>query len=195
MFARSATLAVALVLLGAGTAHAQVESGPWTPHSPSFTEAERGCGQIDGLRFTLTCDNPNPYQRAERWYSSYTDGTRQFEGTFRITSMVGTRVSLKQTFRSGQGAYFMLAVEKGGRMYIVHGGQTVGSGAVVGTRVRVNTVHQTGKEHRTYINGSLKHTVASPGHDRYHDKFGAYATASGKGPISVEWSGIKFWRK
>jgi hypothetical protein len=184
------------LLVSAPAAHADpVEGGGWTAYSPSYTEAERGCGQIDGLTFRLTCNNPNPYQRAERWYTSYRDGTRQFEGSFRITSMGGSRISLKQTFRNEpHGAYFMLAVERGGRLYSVHGGTTVGTGATIGATVRVNTVHQTGHSHRLYINGSLKHTAPSPG-GRYHDKFGAYATASGQGPITVVWSGIRFWRK
>jgi hypothetical protein len=172
-----------------------VEGGGWTSYSPSYVEAERGCGQIDGLRFRLTCNNPNPYQRAERWYTAYRDGTRQFEGSFRIISMTGNRISLKQTFRNDHGAYFMLAVERSGRLYSVNGGVTVGSGATVGVTVRVNTVHETGRSHRLYINGSLRHTAASPGNDRYHDKFGAYATASGQGPITVVWNGIRFWRK
>ena len=49
-------------------------------------------------------------------------------------------------------------------------------------------------EHRTYINGSRKHTVEQR-HGDFYDKFGAYRTGSGAGPISVVWSGIRFWRK
>lgn len=127
---------------------------------------------------------------------TYTGGTRQFEGSFRITSMGGSRISLKQTFRDAPsaGPYFMLAVERGGRLYAIHGGDTLGSGATVGTSVRVNTVHQVGSTHKVYINGSLKQTVSSSG-GSYYDKFGAYRTASGAGPVKVTWSGIKFWRK
>ncbi|WP_244190374.1 hypothetical protein [Streptomyces caeruleatus] len=64
----------------------------------------------------------------------------------------------------------------------------------VGATVRVNTVHQVGAEHRTYINGSLKHTYASPG-GSFYDKFGAYRTDSGGGQATVEWSNVRFWRK
>jgi hypothetical protein len=49
-------------------------------------------------------------------------------------------------------ATVMLAVERGGGLYVV-GGPGIASGA------------------------------------------GAYATASGAGPVTVEWSGIRFWRK
>src|SRR3712207_1246394 len=155
-------------------ARADVEPGGWTSHSPSFTEAERGCGQINGLTFRIPCTSTSGYQRAERWYATYNSGTRQFEGYFRIISMGGSRISLKQTFNNPSSAYFMLAVEKGGRLYAV-GGSTIASGATVGTRVRVNTVHQVGREPRTYINGTRRHTMGSPS-GRFHDKFGAYRT-------------------
>lgn len=188
-----------LVLIGTGLAapgaHAQVESGPWTAYTPSHTEQARGCGQINGLTFTLTCSTASGDQRAERRYATYSNGIRQFEGHFRISSLAGTRISLKQTFHeSAPGPFFMLAVERGGRLYAVHGGTTVATGATVGTSVRVNTVHQIGGSHRTYVNGSLRHTYASPG-GSFYDKFGAYRTSSGQGPATVVWSGIKFWRK
>ncbi|WP_158882699.1 hypothetical protein [Amycolatopsis anabasis] len=185
--------AVAATLATATPARAEVEPGGWTPYSPAFSVQERGCGQVDDLTFKLTCSTASGDQRAERRYATYSGGTRQFEGYFRITSMGGTRISLKQTFKT-TGPYFMLAVERGGRLYAVHGGDTIAGGATVGTNVRVNTVHQVGGSHRTYINGSLKHTVSSPGGD-FYDKFGAYRTASGNGPVTVTWSGIKFWRK
>ncbi|MFI6306104.1 hypothetical protein ACIBCH_29855 [Amycolatopsis thailandensis] len=191
---------VAAAVLGlvaaAMPANAQVGTGPWTAENPSFNVQERGCGNVDGLNFELTCSTGSGDQRAERRYVTYTGGTRQFEGSFRITSMAGTRISLKQTFRDAPtaGPYFMLAVERGGRLYAVHGGETLGSGATVGTSVRVNTVHQVGSTHKVYINGSLKQTVSSSS-GSYYDKFGSYRTASGAGPVKVTWSGIKFWRK
>ncbi len=88
----------------------------------------------------------------------------------------------------------MLAVERGGRLYAVHGGTTIATGATVGTTVRVNTVHDVGSQHRTYINGSQRHSYDSGSGSFYH-KFGAYRTNSGAGPISVVWSGIRFWRR
>ncbi len=178
------------------TADAQVGTGPWTPDSPGYTEQERGCGQLSGLTFQLTCSTGSGDQRAERRYTTYTGGTHQFEGSFKITGMSGTRISLKQTFRDGSnaGPYFLLAVEKGGRMYAVEGGATLGSGATVGTSVRVNTINQVGSSHKVYLNGSLKQTIASAS-GSYYDKFGSYRTSSGAGPITVQWSGVKFWHK
>ncbi|MDS0138870.1 MULTISPECIES: hypothetical protein [unclassified Amycolatopsis] len=190
-----AAAALGLTLL-TPVADGQVGTGPWTADSPGYSEQERGCGQISGLTFQLTCSTGSGDQRAERRYTTYTGGTHQFEGSFKITSMSGSRISLKQTFRDGSnaGPYFMLAVEKGGRMYAVEGGATLGSGATVGTSVRVNTINQVGSSHKVYLNGSLKQTISSPG-GSYYDKFGSYRTASGAGPITVQWSGVKFWRK
>jgi hypothetical protein len=181
------------LLLAAPSAHAEVGPGPWTSYSPGFKVQERGCGDVNNLTFKLTCSTGSGDQRAERRYDTYSSGTRQFEGYFRITSMGGSRISLKQTFKT-TGPYFLLAVERGGRLYAVHGGNTIATGATVGTTVRVNTIHQVGKNHQTYINGSLKHTVSSSS-GSFYDKFGAYRTASGKGPVTVEWSDIRFWRK
>jgi hypothetical protein len=180
------------LVLAAPTATAQVEGGTWRSWSPGFQVQQRGCGTVNNLTFTLSCSTASGDQRAERRYDTYSGGTRQFEGSFRITSMGGSRISLKQTFRSD--AYFMLAVERGGRLYAVHGGTTLATGATVGATVRVNTVHQVGSEHRTYINGSLKHTVSSPG-GSFYDKFGAYRTDSGAGPVTVVWSGVRFWQR
>ncbi|MEV4314148.1 hypothetical protein [Actinocrispum sp. NPDC049592] len=193
MWNKLGVVVVAGVFAGSGVAQAQVEPGNWIEYSPSFTVQQRGCGKVDGMTFTLTCSTGSGDQRAERRYATYSGGTRQFEGSFRITSLAGSRISLKQTFKV-TGPFFLLAVERGGRMYAVHGGDTIASGATVGTTVRVNTVHVVGSKHRTYINGSLKHTVDSPSGD-FYDKFGAYRTASGQGPATVVWSNIHFWRK
>jgi hypothetical protein len=182
--------------LTAGTALAQVGTGPWTSHSPSFSVQERGCGDVADLTFRLTCSTASGDQRAERRYATYTSGTRQFQGSFRISSLGGTRISLKQTFRHNSGAGFMLAVERGGRLYRV-GGETIASGATVGTTVRVNTVHNVGsRNHQCYINGSQRHSYSlSANTDGFYDKLGAYRTSSGNGPATVVWSGIRFWRK
>jgi hypothetical protein len=182
-----------LVALAVPKAFAQVEPGGWTAYSPSFKVQQVGCGKVNGLTFQLTCSSGSGQQRAERRYATYSGGTRQFEGFFRISSMGGSRISLKQTFKT-TGPFFLLAVERGGRLYSVHGGNTIATGATVGTTVRVNTVHVVGKTLRVYINGSLRYTVASPG-GSFYDKFGAYRTASGQGPITVEWSNVQFWQK
>jgi hypothetical protein len=185
------------VALMAGTASAQVGAGPWTSHSPSFSVQERGCGDVADLTFRLTCSTGSGDQRAERRYATYKSGIRQFEGSFRVVSLSGTRISLKQTFRDKSGAGFMLAVERGGRLYRV-GGETIASGAApVGTTVRVNTIHNVGsRNHQCYINGSMRHSYSlAENADGYYDKLGAYRTSSGQGPANVAWSAIRFWRR
>lgn len=179
------------LLLLAPSASAEVEPGGWTSYSPTFSVQERGCGDVNNLTFKLTCSTGSGDQRAERRYATYSSGSRQFEGYFKITSMAGSRISLKQTF--GSGPFFMLAVERGGRLYRV-GGDTIATGATVGTTVRVNTVHVVGSAHRTYINGSQRHSMSSPS-GSFYDKFGSYRTNSGAGPITVQWSDVRFWRK
>jgi hypothetical protein len=191
----SRMMVVVGLVLAAQSGWAQVSTGPWTSYSPSFSVQERGCGDVNNLTFTLTCSTQND-ERAERRYVTHGSGTWQFEGSFRITSLSGTRISLKQTFKDepSAGPYWMMAVENGGRLYAVHGGATIATGATVGTTVRLNTVHKVGTDHRAYINGSHKHTYASPT-GNFYDKFGFYRTSSGQGPGTVVWSGIKFWRK
>ena len=181
-----------------GAAFAQVDGTSWTEYSPSFNVQQRGCGVVNGLVFTLTCSDTSNDNRAERRYVTYSgSAARQFEGFFRITSMGGSRISLKQTFKDAPtaGPDFMMAVESGGRLYAVHGGaQIAASGtATVGTTVRVNTIHRIGNNHRVFINGSLRLTVGDEGGSGYYDKFGFYRTASGRGPGSVTWSDVRFF--
>ncbi|MER6917379.1 hypothetical protein ABT354_37545 [Streptomyces sp. NPDC000594] len=196
-----ATAAVCGLVLGASPAAAEVEPGGWTQVLPLPTPnlQERGCGVITANVFELTCSTNSGDQRAEYRYPTYTNGTHQFEGRFRVESIGGSRISLKQTFRESPnaGSFFLLSVENGGRLYSVHGGDTVAptGTAAVGTTVRVNTVHQVGVAHRTYINGSLAHTDTTSVPGSYYDKLGAYRTASGQGPVKVTWGGVKMWTK
>jgi hypothetical protein len=190
----AAALLVAGGLAVSTSAEASVGTGPWTVINPSFNTQQKGCGSVSGLTFKLTCSSSSGEQRAERRYATYSSGTRQFEGYFKINSMSGTRISLKQTFNEDDGPYFLLAVERGGRLYSVEGGATIASGATVGTTVRVNTIHTVGSNLKVYINGSLKKTISSSS-GNFYDKFGAYRTASGAGPISVTWSNVTFYRK
>ncbi|AHH99282.1 hypothetical protein [Kutzneria albida] len=186
-----------------------VESGNWTEDSPSYDVQTCQGGKVNGLTFSLpsasafdACGNGAP--RAERRYrnysgggTNYSSGVRQFGGTFTISSMGGNRISLKQTFNGDDGPYFMLAVEKTGRLYSVEGGGTINSGiAKVGTAVRVNTVHDV-QAHtlRVYINGSLAYTDNNAPGGAFYDKIGAYKTSSGSGSITVNWSDVHFWRK
>jgi hypothetical protein len=193
---KKARVLVALsVALTAGTASAQVGTG-WTAYAPSFSVQERGCGDVANLTFRLTCSTGSGDQRAERRYATYTSGVRQFEGSFRVASLGGTRISLKQTFRHQSGAGFMLAVERGGRLYRV-GGDSIGASAPVGATVRVNTIHNVGsRNHECYINGSRRHSYSLAANGAgFYDKLGAYRTSSGQGPANVVWSGIRFWRR
>lgn len=195
-FATPYALVIAVAALGAFAprAQAQVEPGNWTPYSPTFVVQERGCGQVSNLTFTLTCTDNVEEHRAERRYATYTTGTSQFEGYVKLVSLGGTRVNIKQTFSETQpGPIFGLAVERGGRVYVV-GGTTVGSGFVVGSTMRVNTINEIGKTHRLYLNGSLVHTRDSAV-GRYYDKLGTYRTRSGNGPITVTWSNLRFWKR
>jgi len=190
-----AALAAAITLATAApAAAAPLETGPWTAYSPSYNVQQVGCGVASGLNFRLTCSTASGEQRAERRYVTYSTGVRQFEGYFRINSMPGSRISLKQTF-GPSGPFFMLAVERGGRLYAVEGGATLATGATVGTTVRVNTVHNTNNgAHRVYINGSNRQSITGA-RGGYYDKFGSYRTASGAGPIDVTWSAVSFWQK
>lgn len=183
------------LLLGfAAPAFADVQPLAWTSYSPSFKVQQEGCGNVNGLTFSLSCSKSGSgYDRAERRYVTYNSGQRKFEGSFRITSMGGSRISLKQTFHDSVGPFFLLAVENGGRLYSVEGGATVASGATVGTTVKVDTIHIMGNQLQVYINGTKKLTVSAPSSGGYYDKLGAYRTASGTGPINVVWSGIQFW--
>ncbi|WP_279580988.1 hypothetical protein [Fodinicola feengrottensis] len=161
-------------------------------YSPSYTVQQQGCGTVSGLTFHLSCTSTSGYDRAERRYVDYSSGQRRFQGSFRITSMGGSRISLKQTFHDDVGPFFLLAVENGGRLYSVEGGATVASGATVGTTVAVQTIHTVGSKLQVYINGSLKFTESAPDGGNYYDKVGAYRTSSGSGPITVVWSNLAF---
>jgi hypothetical protein len=184
-----------VTMMVAPAAAAQTPAATWVEYSPSFKVQQEGCGKVSDLTFQLTCSKSgSSHDRAERRYVDYTSGAHKFEGTFKITSQGGSRISLKQTFHGTQGPYFLLAVENGGRLYSVENQKTIATGATIGTPVTVDTVHTAGKTIQVYINGALKYTESSPG-GTFYDKFGAYRTASGKGPITVQWSDIHFWHQ
>ncbi|MCE7002693.1 hypothetical protein LWC34_07590 [Kibdelosporangium philippinense] len=183
------------LVLSAPAANAQVETGPWSSYSPGFSVQQQGCGTVSGLTFSLSCTSTSGVQRAERRYDTYCGGVRQFQGTFRINSMTGDRLSLKQTFGPSD-ADFMLAVDSGRRLYSVrNGGATISPAGTApnGRSVTVNTVHS-GSTHRIYINGSQRLSYAGLSGCHY-DKFGAYRTDSGRGAISVTWSNVRFWQR
>jgi hypothetical protein len=182
--------AAAAVVLSSVGAYAQVGSG-WTSTSVSFTTQQAGCGSISGGTFRLSCSSSSGEQRAERRYQTLSSGQRQFQGTVRVTSLGGDRISIAQCF--GSGPHSILAYKKPGTLYQVQGGATLGS-LTLGASMRVNTIIQNSPSRaQIYLNGSLKNTVNNSG--PWYNKLGAYRTASGRGPVTVEWSGIQFWRK
>jgi len=184
-----------LVLPSTPMASAKTSAGSWIPYSPSFTVQQEGCGKVSGLTFQLTCSTPghgSGYQRAERRYATYA-GNHKFQGTFTISSLSGDRISLKQTF--GSGPYFLLAVAHDGSLYSVEGGKTVAPAgtALPGKPITVTTI-QVGSTFELDINGTRALTQSSPG-GSFYDKIGTYATASGHGPITVQWSNLQFWHQ
>jgi hypothetical protein len=175
---------------------AQVATGPWTQYSPSYSVQQKGCGVVSGSTFSLNCSDTSGEQRAERRYSNYSSKTRQFEGYLKVSSLGGSRICVKQTFKNNPGGpWFLLAVEHGGRLYNVEGGETIGS-TCIGCSTRVNTVHYLGSAKVVvYLNGSQKFTLYGGEGSEWYDKFGAYRTASGYGPATVNWSSVRFWYK
>ena len=168
-------------------------TGNWIAYNPSFVVQQQGCGKVSGLTFQLTCSTTGGgFQRAERRYATYT-GAHKFQGTFKITSLAGDRISLKQTF--GSGPYFLLAVSHDGSLYSVEGGKPVAPAgtALPGKSVTVTTI-QTGSTFEVDINGTKALTQSSPG-GSFYDKVGSYATSTGHGPITVVWSNLQFWHQ
>jgi hypothetical protein len=182
--------AAATLVLSSVVAHAQVGSG-WTSTSVSFTTQQVGCGSISGGTFRLTCSSASGEQRAERRYQTLSSGQRQFQGTVRVTSLDGDRIAIAQCF--GSGPHSILAYRKPGTLYQVQGGSVLGS-LTLGSSMRVNTIIQNSPSMaQIYLNGSLRNTVNNSG--PWYNKLGAYRTSSGRGPVTVVWSGIQFWRK
>lgn len=191
--AAATVLGLSLAVAPAVSAAPAAPGITWIQYNPSYTVQQEGCGSVSGSTFTLSCSNSGSgYDRAERRYVDYSSGSHRFNGTFKITSMGGSRISLKQTFHDNVGPYFLLAVESGGRLYSVEGGATIASGATVGTSVNVETIQTVGSQEQVYINGSLDYTTSSPS-GSFYDKVGAYRTASGNGPITVQWSNLAFY--
>ncbi|KAJ6440156.1 C6 zinc finger domain-containing protein [Purpureocillium lavendulum] len=198
---------VALSAAAVGLAGTPVESGNWVEDKPSYSSQSCAGGSVNGLTFTIPkspngdtsgsgCSNG--HLRAERRYKDdYTSGVRQFGGTFKINSMSGTRISIKQTFNGDAGPYFIMAVEQGGRLYSVEGGATIATGvATVGASVSINTVHNA-DNHRfsVYVNGKEAFRDDNAPGGSFYDKIGAYTTNSGTGDMSITWSDVQFWHR
>ncbi len=183
-----------------------VGGGTWHKVSPGYSIQECAGGNVNGNNYILptkpngSTSGPgcsNGHLRAERRYSNdYSSGVHQFAGKFKINSLGGDRVSLKQTFNGAAGPYFMMAVDKSGRLYSVRSGATIATGvAKVGATVQLHTVHDVGARKMTvYVNGKSVYTTDSPG-GSFYDKYGAYTTDSGSGPADVTWSDVAFWTR
>ncbi|KAL4726668.1 hypothetical protein ACLX1H_005556 [Fusarium chlamydosporum] len=125
----------------------------------------------------------------------YTTGVHQFTGKFTIESFKGDRISLKQTI-GNKGAWFMLAADHNGNLYVVGGRGLIAEGvAKVGATVTANTIHDADKgSYKVYINGEQRYSTTSP-RDIWGDKYGAYATVRGSGPITVRWTDVEFYTR
>ncbi|CEJ81152.1 hypothetical protein VHEMI01297 [[Torrubiella] hemipterigena] len=205
MVARSLFLSLATAAVGV-LAVDPVGNGPWTSVNPSFNVQRCGGGTATDTEFQLpaapdgSTDGPgcsNGHLRAERRYKNdYDSGVHQFGGQFVINSFGGNKVALKQTFNGGSGSpYFIMAVKNDGSLYSVEGGKTIASGvAGVGQTVTINTVHDTANNlYQVYVNGQLSYTDNGAPDGNFYDKYGAYTTNSGTGPIDVTWTNVQFW--
>jgi hypothetical protein len=197
-----------LLVIAAATftlAGSPVGSGSWTEVSPSFNVQQCAGGKVSSNTFTLPkspngstsgsgCSNG--HLRAERRYTNdYSSGVHQFGGEFKITSLTGDRIALKQTFNGDAGPYFIMGIKSSGDIYNVEGGTTIASGvAKVGATVRINTVHDANKKtYAVYVNGKESYTDNSAPGGSFYDKCGAYTSDSGSGAITVTWSDVQFW--
>ena len=203
MFTKNILLAILAATLA--IASSPVGSGSWTSVSPSFSVQQCAGGTVSGSTFKLPkspngstsgsgCSNG--HLRAERRYNNdYSSGIHQFGGEFKITSLTGDRIALKQTFNGDAGPYFIMGIKSTGDIYNIEGGATIASGvAKVGSTVQINTVHDANKKTYTvYINGKKSYTDNSAPGGSFYDKFGAYTSDSGSGTITVTWSDVSFW--
>ena len=191
----SKVLAVALVGGLSMVAQAQVANGPWSSWSPGYSTQIEGCGANSGSTFQITCSKSgSQYDRAERRYDDFSSGDKQFQGTVKVNSLGGDRISLTQCFEDGVGPWNMIAVSKSGTLYQVEGGETIAS-YTVGSSVRINEVcYVPSAKVVNYVNGSLDQTQTG-GTGTYYFKLGTYRTSSGTGPVSATWSSISFYQK
>ncbi len=176
--------------------HAQVGSG-WTQYTPTMRLQRSGdvtYAVSNGVEtFRITSSSTGEQRVEQRIVNEFSSGTNQFEGTFRVVSLGGTGISLKQTFQPESGAFLMVAVRNNGELYEVGGGVTLASN-IIGTAQRLNTVTDvSARRTYVYVNGTLRQTRTG-GTPPFHDKYGAYRLGSGRGPITVEWSNVRFWR-
>lgn len=195
---------LALASAGVTLAVKPIGSG-WTETSPDFKIQECAGGSVNGNTFTLPkspngstsgsgCSNG--HLRAEhRFTNDYSSGAHQFGGVFKITSLTGDRIALKQTFNGDDGPYFIMGIKSTGDIYNVEGGATIATGvAKVGASVTINTIHDADAQtYAVYVNGEESYTDDNAPGGSFYDKCGAYTSDSGSGAITVTWSDVTFW--
>lgn len=186
---------IVLAIASSITARGQIGTG-WTEVHPRLQVQLRGTGPSyranNGVEtFSLTNSFKDGDERAEvRVWNDYNTGIHQFEGYLKVTRLDGTSINLKQTFLSGNGAWFLCTVDKAMHGTLRdHKDKNILATNVLGRTVRLNTIHDmnTGKFH-VYVDGILKLTKTSDIGVSFNDKYGAYRSTSGYGPISVEWT-------
>gem|GEM_PF-1252525 len=191
---------IVLAIASSITARGQIGTG-WTEVHPRLQVQLRGTGPSyranNGVEtFSLTNSFKDGDERAEvRVWNDYNTGIHQFEGYLKVTRLDGTSINLKQTFLSGNGAWFLCTVDKAMHGTLRdHKDKNILATNVLGRTVRLNTIHDmnTGKFH-VYVDGILKLTKTSDIGVSFNDKYGAYRSTSGYGPISVEWTRVHFW--
>ena len=199
--------ALATVVVACGfamAARAQIGTG-WTPYTTTFKIDLAGSGTYSssgGVQtFKITSSTTSGVQRAEiRLYDDFSTGQHQFQGMCKVVSLGGTHISLKQTFSAAPGgAWFLLGLSStsGGSLYDVgDGGAGTFATGVVGKTFQVNTVNNmTTATQYLYINGALKETRSQAGHTAFYDKYGAYRNLSGHGPVTIQWTSVKLFKK
>lgn len=179
-------------------------SGRWTEVHPTFHSQQCGGGIVTGDSYYLPKSANgstsgsgcrNGHLRAEhRFENDYVSGIHQFGGEFKINSLTGTHISLKQTHGVNIN-FFIMGIKDNGDIYEIHSGNPIASGvAKVGATVRINTIHDADrKTYAVYVNGKLSYTDHNAPTDTFYDKCGAYAATSGYGTIDVTWNDVQFW--
>ena len=203
-----ATKVVDAVLVGAvaaisicwsAYAHAQIGTG-WMEYTPAKRVQTRGCGAhsaADGVEtFRLTCAANSGDNRAEeRIENDYTSGSNQFEGEFRLISLGGSNVSVKQTFMPNNGAFLMIAIATGGRLYSVGDSNADLATGIMGRWVSMNTLHDVAAgTHEMWDRRRLALHQAGRPPGGLARQVRDLPAGQRPGPITVEWRNVKYYR-
>jgi hypothetical protein len=210
-------LAVAVILLAAPVARAQVGTG-WVPYDPPSTIHLDGANGIEsspgtstnvknmGASFTneggietFSLFNPISNRSERRMQNTYLTGKRQFEGEVRVSPPTDDE-SVMQVFGGNSGATTQMIRAYntgGGTLRKVPGSVTLAEN-IHGTWIKVNVIHDVGANFvKTYINGKLLTTgdgeATNAGTDGWYHKYGCYGTLR-TGSAKVEWRNVKHFR-